>query len=136
MLKLLEKFFSSKRQKDVESLYPLVDEINDLFEEYQSLSDAELQGKTEEFRARIKERTAEDQARHDELTARLKEDIDSEERAEIYAEIDELDQSIYEITEEVLNEIHPEAFAVVKEACRRHVGKQWEAGGTIITWSE
>jgi preprotein translocase subunit SecA len=136
MLKLLEKFFSSKRQKDVEALYPLVDEINDLFEEYASLSDAELQGKTEEFRARIKERTAEFEERVDELNARLKEDIESEERDDIYQEIDELEQSIYEVTEEVLNELLPEAYAVVKEACRRHVGQQWEAGGTIISWSE
>jgi preprotein translocase subunit SecA len=136
MLKLLEKFFSSKRQKDVEALYPLVDEINDLFEEYASLSDAELQGKTEEFRARIKERTAEFEERVTELNARLKEDIESEERDDIYQEIDELEQSIYEVTEEVLNELLPEAYAVVKEACRRHVGQQWEAGGTIISWSE
>ncbi|MDB5036225.1 MAG: preprotein translocase subunit SecA [Chlorobi bacterium] len=136
MLKVLEKFFGSKRQKDVEDLRPMVDEINELFEEYQSLSDEELQGKTVEFRARIEERIAEDKAHVDELNARLKEDIDSVERDEIYEELDQLERSIYEATEEILNEILPEAFAVVKEACRRHVGKQWDAGGSIITWVE
>ncbi|MEP7218585.1 MAG: preprotein translocase subunit SecA, partial [Bacteroidota bacterium] len=136
MLKVLEKFFGSKRQKDVEDLRPMVDEINELFEEYESLTDDELQGKTVEFRARIEERIAEDKAHVAELNARLKEDIDSVERDEIYEELDQLDRAIYEATEEILNEILPEAFAVVKESCRRHVGQQWEAGGAIVTWVE
>ena len=42
--------------------------------------------------------------------------------------------SIYDTTEETLNEILPEAFAVVKETSRRHAGKQWEAGGSIVAW--
>jgi preprotein translocase subunit SecA len=134
MLKLLEKFFGSKREKDVEALYPIVDEINEYFEEYQSLSDEELQGKTAEFRERIREQIAEDQERLDELNERLKEDIESDERDQIQEEIVDLENSIYETTQDVLNEILPEAFAVVKEASRRHIGKQWEAGGSIITW--
>ena len=136
MLKVLEKIFGSKRLKDVQQLRPLVDEINEIFEEFQSLTDEELQAKTDEFRARIDERIAEDKERLEELTARLKEDVDSAERDEIHEEMAELDKAIYDATEEVLNEILPEAFAVVKESCRRHVGQQWEAGGSIITWSE
>jgi preprotein translocase subunit SecA len=136
MLKVLEKIFGSKRLKDVEQLYPLVDEINEAFAELQSLTDEELQGKTVEFRARISERVAEDQTRLDELSVRLKEDIDSDERDEIHEEMADLEKAIHDATEEMLNEILPEAFAVVKETCRRHVGEQWEAGGTIINWSE
>jgi preprotein translocase subunit SecA len=134
MLKLLEKFFGSKREKDVEALYPIVDEINEFSEEYRSLSDDELRGKTAEFRGRINEQIAEEQERLDELNERLKEDIEAEERDQILEEIVDLETTIYEQTQEVLNELLPEAFAVVKEAARRHVGKQWEAGGSIITW--
>lgn len=134
MLKLLEKLFGSKRQKDVDGLYPIVDEINEYYEQYQSLSDEELQGKTAEFRVRISERIAEDQTRLDELNARLKEDIDAEERDTIHEEIADLEKSIYETTQDMLNELLPEAFAVVKDAARRLGGSQWEAGGSIITW--
>ncbi len=35
---------------------------------------------------------------------------------------------------ETLEDIMPEAYAVVKEACRRHMGKKWVAGGNEITW--
>jgi len=134
MLKVLEKIFGSKREKDVQGLYPLVDEINEIFDQYQSLSDEELRGKTEEFRGRIRERTAEYEERLAELQERLKEDVEGEEREDITDEIVELERSIYETTQEVLDEILPEAFAVVKEACRRHVGQQWEAAGAVITW--
>ncbi len=33
-----------------------------------------------------------------------------------------------------LDELLPRAFAVVKEACRRHLGKSWEAVGQKLTW--
>src|SRR6476660_5397087 len=114
MLKLLEKLFGSKREKDVDELYPIVDEINEFYEQYQSLSDEELQAKTAEFRARISERISEDQARLDELNERLKEDIDAEERDTSYEEIADLEKSIYTTTQYMLNELLPEAFAVVK----------------------
>src|SRR5262245_53951094 len=98
MLKILEKVFGSKRQKDVEALYPIVDEINEFVEEFKSLSDDELRGKTAEFRGRIAERIAEDQTRLDELNARLKEDIESDERDAIYEEIVDRETSIYSAT--------------------------------------
>ena len=55
MLKAIEKLFGSKKEKDVRDLSPLVDEINEIYEEYQSLSEEELKGKTAEFRAIIAE---------------------------------------------------------------------------------
>ena len=134
MLKALEKLFGSKKEKDVRDLSPIVDEINEIDEEYQSLSEEELKGKTAEFRALIDERISEDRQHLEEARERLKEDIEPDERLELYEELEELKERIYNDTQDVLNEILPEAFAVVKEACRRHLGKQWEAGGAMITW--
>ncbi|MCB0713087.1 MAG: preprotein translocase subunit SecA [Ignavibacteriae bacterium] len=134
MLKVIEKIFSSKKEKDVKDLAPMVDEINEVYDEFQSLSDDELKGKTAEFRAIIEERTHEDNERLVEAREQLKEDLDPEDRLALYEEIEELEDRIYDDTQDVLNEILPEAFAVIKEACRRHLGKQWEAGGNLITW--
>lgn len=134
MLKALEKIFGSKKSKDVKDLAPLVAEINEIHEEFKSLSEEELKAKTVEFRALIEDRTRESNQELSELQERLKEDIDVEERDRIYEDIAELEDIIYNDTQDVLNEILPEAFAVVKEACRRHLGKQWEAGGGLITW--
>ena len=134
MIKAIEKLFGSKKEKDVKDLSPLVDEINEIYEGYQSLSEEELKGKTAEFRGLIAERISEDKERLEEARERLKEDVGSEERLNLYEELEELEERIYQDTQDVLNEILPEAFAVVKEACRRHLGKQWEAGGAMITW--
>ncbi len=134
MLKLLERFLGSKRQKDVELLLPIVEEINHYFDEYQSLSDDELRGKTAEFRARIKERTGEAEDHIVELRERLKNVTNGAERNEIYDELARLENEVYASEQEMLIELLPEAFAVVKETCRRHVGETWEAGGGIVSW--
>src|SRR5437867_504755 len=50
---LLKSVFGSKHERDVRRVRPIVDEINRIFESYRDLSDEQLRGKTEEFRARI-----------------------------------------------------------------------------------
>src|SRR5512133_1874312 len=114
MLKYLEKLFGAKRQKDVQALYPVVEEINEWYEQYQSLSDEELRAKTDEFRSRIRARIGEEDDRLAELNARLKEGIEPDEKDAVLNEIADLEKSIYETTQEVLDELLPEAFAVVK----------------------
>jgi preprotein translocase subunit SecA len=50
-------------------------------------------------------------------------------------EIEALEKQLHEETEEILNELLPEAFAIVKETCRRHIGKEWQAAGATIQWN-
>jgi preprotein translocase subunit SecA len=135
MLKLLKKIFPSKNEKDVKELLPLVDEINSFYETYQSLSDDELKAKTTEFKQRIKDATSEIEARINELKEKLKTDVEHDERMEAYDELGDLNKQLYETIAETLDELLPEAFAVVKDTCRRLVGKTWEAAGQKITWN-
>ncbi|HYM20451.1 MAG TPA: preprotein translocase subunit SecA [Candidatus Kapabacteria bacterium] len=134
MLKLLEKVFGSKKEKDVQGLLPIVDQINEEFAKLQSLSDSELQNKTVEFRARIKEATL---VIENELAAHqeeLKQDIPHEQRMNILDRIGELEEELNQEIAAMLDDLLPEAFAVVKEACRRHVGKTWTAGSQEVKW--
>ncbi len=62
------------------------------------------------------------------------EELSLRERQSLYEELDRLDEQWLEVAEATLDVLVPEAFAVVKETCRRMVGKQWEAGGSTITW--
>ncbi len=134
MLGLLKKIFPSKHVKDIKALLPRVAEINRHFEEYKSLSDEQLRAKTEEFRARIKERTKDLEAGIAHRKERLKEDLSPEERESMYNEIEELEEELYETEQEILDELLPEAYAVVKEACRRLLGTSWEVTGRKILW--
>src|SRR5712671_2889044 len=96
MLKLLSKIFPSKSQRDVQRLLPVVDEINKINEQYQQLSDDELRGKTEEFRSRISERTADVEQSVAQIKERLKNDLtlSLEERRGLATELEELQASV------------------------------------------
>jgi preprotein translocase subunit SecA len=134
MLKFLQKVFGSKNQKDVELLLPLVDQINEEFAKLSSLSDDELRGKTLEFKARIAEAIGEIEAEITELRTKLKEDLPHEERHDTLTRISELEKERDAETRVVLDEILPEAFAVVKETCKRLVGQSWLAAGQPVKW--
>lgn len=134
MFKFLSKIFPSKSQKDVKSLLPIVDEINSYYEQIKTLSDEELRQKTAEFKQIIKDRTSEIEVNIEELQEKLKTDITHQEREDIYSELSELDKELQTITEEILNELLPQAFAIVKDTCRRLCGRDWIAAGFKIHW--
>src|SRR5437879_3427141 len=129
MLKFLESLFGSKRTKDVELLVPVVDEINGIYETLSTLTDDELRGKTAEFRARIHEATHEITEESAELHERLKEDVPHNERVDISERLGILETELNQVTKQMLDELLPEAFAVVKETCRRLVGQTFTVAG-------
>jgi preprotein translocase subunit SecA len=122
MLGFISKLFGgSKSEKDVKKIMPQIAKVNEFFAKYQSLSNDELRGKTVEFKARIKAHlTAIDNLiaeKNDAAEALSPEDISG--RDVLYREIDELKKQRDQKIEEVLLEILPEAFAVVKETGKR-----------------
>lgn len=135
MFKFLTKIFPSKHEKDVKTILPLVDEINEHYEEYQKLSDDELRAKTQEFKDRISSETSELTTRRAELKEKLKEDLSHEERETVYEELEAIENDYYETLSAVLDDLLPEAFAVVKDTCRRLCGREWEAAGNKIKWN-
>jgi len=122
MLGIISKLFGgSKSEKDVKLLMPLVDKTNRFFTEYQGLSNDQLRNKTAQFKQRINEHLSGIDA---EITAKKEAaetlpvaDING--RDAIYKEVDDLKKKRDTQIEEVLKEILPEAFAVVKETSRR-----------------
>ena len=114
-------FGGSKSEKDVKKIEPIVTKINGFFASYQSLTNDQLRGKTQEFRNRIKEHL---KSTDDEIVAKNKqaEELlfnDLTGKDTIYQEVDALKKERDKKIEEALKEILPEAFAVVKETARR-----------------
>lgn len=150
MLEVIKKLFGSGTERELKKLWPIVEEIKSFEFKVKNLSDPQLRAKTDEFKNIIREAVAEIEEDQKQARARLKgyapshaagengEHSDGtltiEERHEIYNELDKLEEEWLETVEQTLNELLPEAFAVVKEVCRRMVGKKWEAGGSEITW--
>ena len=116
---ILKAFVGDKSEKDVKAIQPIITKIKSFENSLQALSNDELRAKTAEFKAKIQQARAEKDNKIISLRqeAELTQDIDA--REDIYAEIDRIEKEAYEISEKVLNEILPEAFAVVKETARR-----------------
>ncbi len=134
MLKFLAKLFGSKNEKDLKLIYPLVDQITEIFPTLQSLTDDELKAKTQEFKSRISAATEQLENHLEELNTKLREDIEIDERMSILDEVEQLEKDIHEVIEEQLLEILPEAFAVVKETCRRLVDLEYDVAGRKQRW--
>jgi preprotein translocase subunit SecA len=150
MLDFISRLFGDRNEKEAKKLRPTVDEINRYAEQYQNLSDDELKGKTAEFKARIADATAHIEERRAEIREELKghrhqdpsgngqpapaEELTIDDRHRLNDEYDDLEEEWRDVVESVLDEILPEAFAVVKETARRMIGKEWTAGGTTIKW--
>lgn len=133
MLNILKKLFGDKNVRAVKDLWPIVDEINGHYEKLQDLSDDQLRAKTQDFKNKIQDETAELRKKIDELKEQLKSDEEID-RQSIYDELDNLEEELDQKYEDILDEILPEAYAVVKDTCRRLVGKTWEVAGNKITW--
>lgn len=122
MLKLFSKLFgSSKSEKDVQQIMPIVQKINQFYEQYQQLSNDALRNKTQEFKQRIQTHLT----GIDQEIATKKQEADNlpeneiHNRDVIYQQVDKLKKERNKKIEEILAEIQPEAFAVVKETARR-----------------
>ncbi|RMD49025.1 MAG: preprotein translocase subunit SecA [Ignavibacteria bacterium] len=131
---LLKKVFGDKNTKVLKQLWPIVDQINEEYEKIKDYSEDQLRAKTAEFKEKLNRETEELRNRIEELKNRLQNEDAGEETEAIHDEIDELEEELHETYEEILNEILPEAFAVVKATCAKLVGKSWEAAGNKVTW--
>jgi preprotein translocase subunit SecA len=122
MLKFISKLLGgNKSEKDVAQIKPIVEKINQYFQQYQGLTNDELRGKTVEFKGRIKAHLkdidAEIAKKQEEAEALPASDIHVKDT--IYQEVDKLKKDRDKQIEEALKDIQAEAFAVIKETARR-----------------
>lgn len=120
MFGILNKIFGSKSARDIKHIQPLVEKIKEEYAKLESLSHDELRAKTTLFKKKIATHLKE----IDEEISTLKKDaevpdMDIAEKTSIYEKVDKLEKERDKQLEDVLMEILPEAFAVVKETAKR-----------------
>ena len=124
---VVAKVFGTKSGRDIKEAIPLVEEINHHFQQLGTLSDDELRAKTGEFKQFIADGLRQVDHQFDELNQKIETnpDLDIHEKEEIFNQVDKLEESRNDRLEEVLLEILPQAFAVIKDTARRFkdVGK-------------
>ncbi|EIJ39446.1 preprotein translocase, SecA subunit [Galbibacter orientalis DSM 19592] len=121
---VLKVFVGDKAKKDVKALQPIVNQIKSFEETLSQLSNDELRAKTQEFKDKIKASYASLDEKIQTLRTEAEASNDIDRNEDIYTEIDALKEKVYENTEKTLNEILPEAYAVVKETAKRFANNE------------
>jgi len=121
MANFLTKLFGNKSQRDLKVIKPFLDATLAVYPAIQALSNDALRAKTIEFKERIAKAVEQEESELARLHTRIEEEYDMpvDEKEGLYKRIDELEKQGYDKTQKVLDDILPEAFAVVKETARR-----------------
>ncbi len=116
---VFKKIFGTKADRDAKRFQPYVQKTLEAYELIDSLSDDELRERSAALRKAIRERTEEKEARVAEIKQSLEGDLPVDEKERLASESDKLVKLIDDEIEEILEEILPEAFAVMKSTARR-----------------
>lgn len=116
---ILKKVFGSKADRDLKQIRPVLNKVLEAYGPIDNLSNDVLRAKTEELKARLRECEAPFEKRIAEIKAKLDEDIPVHEKESLATESDKLVKDEDAEIEKVLEEILPEAFAIMKSTARR-----------------
>ncbi len=116
---VIGKIFGSKAERDYKAVKPILDKILAVYPEIDSLSADELRARSAALRQRLKDVEAPFEQRIEEIRTELDKDIPVSEKVKLAGESDKLVKDEDEAIEKTLNEILPEAFAIVKSTARR-----------------
>ena len=120
MLKsILTKVVGDPNEKELDRLWPIVEEINALEPEFEKLSDEELRALTAQFKAQIARATADLKSQLQEKQRELAEEADFYHRERAKIEVEKIEAEVRKVEEELLEEFLPRAFAAVREASKR-----------------
>lgn len=125
---LLKKVFGNKAQRDLKEIEPFVAKIKAAYDDIKKLSNDDLRQLTEQLKQQIQDYVSKENARIQELKESV-EATELEQREKIYSEIDKLEKEVTVKLEEVLEQILPQAFSIVKETARRFT----ENTTTVVT---
>jgi len=120
MIDFFKKMLGSKSQRDIREINPMVDQALKVYEEIKTLSNDELRARTFDFKRRISEYISVKQKEIADLKEQINSDeLEIDEKEKLYGVLDGLEKESYELTQEILREILPEAFSVMKDTARR-----------------
>lgn len=114
----LSKLFGNKSTRDMKEIQPWVEKVKKAYENISKLSNDELRAKTEELKRIIRESAKQENEKLAELKAKI-ESTPIENREPLFEQIDKLEKEVLDRYEEALNEVLPDAFAIVKDTARR-----------------
>src|SRR5436190_1221510 len=128
------KIFGTQFQRELKRIRPIVDAIHRHEARRTGLSDGELQGQTPKLRGLIAERTSTLAAEVERLKREKHDCPDADQRVELSQQLSQAETAYVKALQVALNDVLPEAFATVREACRRLLGSEVVVTGHALQW--
>ena len=116
---LFKKIFGTKAERDLKQLKPVLAKVLAAYDEIDKLDNDQLRAKCDELKAKIREAIAADEQRIAQIAEDLEKDLPVEQKEALATESDKLVKKVDETIEKVLEDILPEAFAIMKSTARR-----------------
>ncbi len=116
---VFKKIFGTKADRDLKAITPVLNKVLDAYKSIDRLSDDELRERCQGLKDRIQAAIASDEKRVAEIREELEKNIPLNQKEALATEQDKLVKTIDEKIEKVLEEILPEAFAIMKSTARR-----------------
>ncbi len=116
---VFKKIFGTKADRDMKAIRPTLDKVLEAYKTIDRLSDDQLREKCQELKNKIQAAIAQDENRIAQIREELEKDIPLNQKESLATEQDKLVKKVDETIEKVLDEILPEAFAIMKSTARR-----------------
>ncbi|MEC8931777.1 MAG: preprotein translocase subunit SecA, partial [Candidatus Latescibacterota bacterium] len=131
----LKKLFGSQADREFKKSESVIDAVNQYADGYTSLSDADVFARTTEFRRRLDEVRGPLREELAQLDEQLRGGLEGNDRQDLSDRQAELETAIRDAEAQALDDLLPEAFALVKETCRRLCGRSWETVSGPEEWA-
>ncbi|MGM9766450.1 MAG: preprotein translocase subunit SecA, partial [Candidatus Cryptobacteroides sp.] len=119
LVDIIKKVFGTKSDRDMKKVKPLLDKVLSAYETIDKLTNDELRAHSEELKRRLREVEEPFESRIAEIKAQLESDIPVKQKESLATESDKLVKDEDAAIEKMLEEILPEAFAIMKSTARR-----------------
>ena len=124
--KIFNKIFGDRKDRELKKLYPVVDEINEIYETLDKLSDDELRDRTIAIKDRIQKKLESFEKNIEELRKDYETELNEDKKERLGDHLDEKTEELKEVTQGVLDDELPETFAIVTDTCRRLKKAEYE----------
>ncbi len=117
---ILGQFLGNKSERDIKEIMPYVEKIREEYDKLPGLSNDELRERSARLKTYVRDSFSDLQAEIDAMKEQVEDpDLQVDEKEKLYQRIDKVEKAINEKVESVLDEILPEAFAIMKDTARR-----------------
>ena len=133
--KILKKVFGDKNSQDLKRYEPVVQEINEIFSGLEQYEDEQLIARVQEIKQEIANKLNSLRNELTKLEQEYRETREDSERNRLDNIIDSKKKELKQLTKSTLDDYLPEVYAIVKDTCRRLLGKKFEVRGHLVEWN-